>query len=112
MAERRKSPKKWRKTGKGQNNLRKTGKGNSVGNRKQPFSSHGKPVNLKIFVETGKLFLKVEENDKLGCRKPEKPKKTMRSRVNRKIRKQATERRKIRYIPAESRKATPSYRPS
>ena len=64
MAERRKSPKKWRKTGKGQNNLRKTGKGNSDGNRKKPFSSHGKPENLKIFVETGKLFLKVAENRK------------------------------------------------
>ena len=65
MAERRKSPRKWRKTRKGQNNLRKTGKGNSDGNRKKPFSSHGKPENLKIFVETGKLFLKVAETGKL-----------------------------------------------
>ncbi len=36
----------------------------------------------------------------------------MRSHGNRKIRKKATENRKNQYIPAESRKATPSYRPS
>ncbi len=65
MAERRKPPKKWLKTGKGQNNLRKTGKENSDGNRKKSFSSHGKPENLKIFVETGKLFLKAVETGKL-----------------------------------------------
>ncbi len=65
MAERRKPPKKWRKTGKGQNNLRNPGKGNSDGNRKKPFSSHRKPENLKIFAETGKHFLKVVETGKL-----------------------------------------------
>ncbi len=65
MAERRKSPKKWRKTGKGQNNLRKTGKGKSDGKRKRPFSSHGKPENFKITAETGNLFLKAAETEKL-----------------------------------------------
>ena len=36
----------------------------------------------------------------------------MRSCGNRKLEKKATESWKNRYIPAESRKATPSYRPS
>ncbi len=56
MAERRKSPKKLAEIRKSQNNLRKTGKGKSDGNWKNLFSSHGKPENLKIIVETGKLF--------------------------------------------------------
>ena len=56
MAERRKSPEKVAEIPKSQNNLRKTGKGKSDGNRKKPFSSHGKPENLKITAETGKLF--------------------------------------------------------
>ncbi len=65
MAERRKSPKKVAENRKRPKYPVENRKENSDGNRKKPFSSHGKPENLKIFVETGKLFLKVAETGKL-----------------------------------------------
>ncbi len=48
MAEGGKAQKKWQKTGKEK----------CAGNRKMTFLSHGKPENLKIFAENGKLFLR------------------------------------------------------
>ncbi len=64
MAERRKSTKKWRKTGKWEKILRKTGKEKCAGNRKMKFLSHGKPENLKISAENGELIFKTAETGK------------------------------------------------
>ena len=64
MAESRKGTKKGRNTGIGEKILRKPGKEKCDGNRKMTFLSHGKPENLKISAENGKLILK-------SCGKPE-----------------------------------------
>ena len=64
MAERQKSTKKWRKTGKWGKILRKTGKEKCVGNFKMTFLSHGKPDNLKIFAKTESTFEKLRKAEK------------------------------------------------
>ena len=91
----------------GEKNLRKTGKRKCAGNRKMTFLSHGKPENLKIFVENGKLFFKPAETGKHFWKATENTQKTMKSDGEPENRKKATVRRKNIKFSAESRKLTP-----
>ena len=64
MAERRKSTKKVAENRKKGKNSAENRKKKCAGNRKMTFLSHGKPENLKIFAENGKLFFKAAETGK------------------------------------------------
>ena len=61
MAEMRKSTKKVAENRKKGKNSAENRKKKCAGNRKMTFLSHGKPENLKIFAENGKLFFKAAE---------------------------------------------------
>ncbi len=65
MAEMRKSPKKVAENWKRGTNSAENRKKKCIGNWKMTFLSHGKPENLKISAENGKLFLKTAETGKL-----------------------------------------------
>ncbi len=110
-----KAQKKWRKTGKGGKILRKTGKEKCGGNRKMTFLGHGKPENLKISAENGKLSFKTAETGKWCWKAAENrktPKRQWKVAESRKARKKATESRKNIKFSAESRKLTPYNPPS
>ena len=113
MAERRKRPKKvaenWKKT------KTSTGKGNSPGNHKKLFLSHGKPEKVSDNCANRKTVLKSWGSRKVCLKAVERrkdPKRQWKFAETGKSEKKGTESQKNQHILAGNRKGTPSYTPS